>query len=290
MIHHQFEALGTHWSISIDADLVPEKLWRLLEAKTDVFDQQFSRFISTSQAAEFVNSQPGTYQISSEFSRLLYFAQNLKNIANGVFDPAVGSLLETAGYDTQYTLRPKASVNEWKLPSWSVDENELTIGGPILFDIGGYGKGYWIDELANEIRKAGYEFFIVDGGGDMFGTTKRDHRPWQVAIEWPGKPEFALGTVQLTNQALAVSDVFKRRWGEWHHIVNPVTGKPLERIVGCAVLAESAEVADGLTTALVFVDRKVRKRLKEEFKIEYVMVEESDQVEASDGWSGELFV
>lgn len=290
MIHHQFEALGTHWSISIDADSVPETLWKLLEAKTDVFDQQFSRFIPTSQAAEFVNSQPGTSHISSEFSRLLSFAQNLKKLTNGAFDPAVGSLLEEAGYDSQYTLLPKSTVDEWKIPSWSVDENELTIGGPILFDIGGYGKGYWIDELSKEIRKAGYQFFIVDGGGDMFGTTKQDGQSWQVAIEWPGKPEFALGTVQLTNQALAVSDVFKRRWGEWHHIVNPVTGKPLERIVGCAVVANTAEVADGLTTALVFVDQPIRKQLKKEFKIEYVMVEESDHVEASDGWSGELFV
>lgn len=290
MIHHQFEALGTHWSISIDGDVVSEALWELLEAKTEIFDQQFSRFIPTSQASQFTHSPSGKYRISEDFSTLLVFAQKLKTLTKGIFDPAVGSLLEEAGYDSQYSLRPKKSLKKWRLPIWNVEGHELTISGPTLFDIGGYGKGYWIDQLSNEIRNAGYEFFIVDGGGDMFGTTKKDGQPWQVAIEWPGKPEYAVGTVQLKNRALAVSDVYKRRWGEWHHIVNPVTKKPLEMIVGCAVVAATAEVADGLTTALVFVDQVTRNILKNEYQVEYLIVEESDHVQASDGWIGELFV
>lgn len=216
-----FEALGTAWSILIDApaselseagaDL--ETLRSELIALTDIFDHRFSRFKPDTEATAFRHADSGTYPISPEFTQLLARSDVLRQLTDGAFDPAVGGLLEAAGYDPQYQLKPDAnSLATWKLPNWSVNtkDHTLTIDGPVVFDIGGTGKGYWIDVLSQYLLEKGFTYHLVEGGGDMKATTKANGDGYTIALEWPGRPDMAIGVVTLKNQGLAASDVFKR--------------------------------------------------------------------------------
>ena len=85
-------------------------------------------------------------------------------------------------------------------------------------------------------------------------------------------------TVAVTDLALATSGSYERfvtiddrRYG---HIMNPATGHPAEGVLGVTVLAPSAQLADGLSTALFVAGaeagREILARL--ETSVEVIMV------------------
>ncbi len=288
-----FSGLGTAWSISIDAQddrhLVP--LQELILERTFQYEQQLSRFIASSEVSQFKNHRAGTYQVSPVLAELLQVSDQLRTETNGRFDPAMGGLLERAGYDAKYSLTPapEAELQAFKVPLWSIDGNRVTVDGPVVFDIGGVGKGYWIDQVAQIIKENEFPYFLVEGGGDMVATTKADGSAWQVAIEWPGRADTAIGVVALANQGLAVSDTFKRRWKKWHHLVDGKTLSPMTQLVGCAVVAPSAFVADQMTSLLSFSDPTDWSRLAKKYQSVYLVVSSDEKITKSQNWAGEIF-
>lgn len=294
-----FSALGTQWSILVDHEHFLESHKKAMLDAVAVFEHRFSRFLPESEVNQFREASAGTYVVSDEFASLLTAADRLRTLTGGVYDPAVGGLLEHAGYDKEYRMEPDEEVENYTLPQWSLSEKKITIGGPVVFDFGGIGKGYCIDLIAELLKKQGYTYFLVEGGGDMYGTTKRDGSAYRIALEWPGKPDTAFGVVELRNQGVAVSDSFKRRWPasakagrdekNWHHIIDPQSKKPIEQVVGCTALAQTAFAADCMTSALFLSSSEKYPGLSEQLQAEYVVFKQDGSVEVSQGWGGELF-
>jgi thiamine biosynthesis lipoprotein len=201
-------------------------------------------------------------------------------------------LLEYTGYGPQQNnkkITTDESVEEFILPKWSIAKNTLTLNGPAVFDFGGFGKGYCIDQVANILKRFGYKNFIIDAGGDIFATTKKEGAPWKVAIEYPGKPELALGTVLLKNQGIAVSDSFRRRWGKWNHLINPKEKETIERIIGGVAVADCALDADCMTSVLFFSTDNNYHSASEIYKAKYLLVQNDGFTAVSPNWEGELF-
>lgn len=282
-----FQALGTVWSVVVDGSSIPDDVQRTVVAYARDFESRFSRFLPSSEVNAFREVRAGTYPISPEFARLLQRAEQLRRLTDGVYDPVVGGILEEAGYGGQSGLRP-VSYGE-HVPQWSVSDDTLTVDGPVAFDLGGIGKGYCIDQVADVVRRAGFEYFLVDGGGDMYATTKADGRPWRAAIEYPGKPELAAGVVELSHQGLAVSDIFRRRFGAGHHLIDVKAQESVQGIVGCAAVAVDAWAADCMTSGLFFASSKRYLDLAQEFEAQYLVFYPDGETRVSPDWSGELF-
>lgn len=289
MIRRSFQAIGTHWQVLIDTPSVSESLWSSVLQLTASFEQKFSRFLPDSEVVRWRDAVKGEYPLSSELERLLLVAQRWRELTGGLFEPAVGGLLEQSGYDAHYRFTPTAEVQRWTLPVWSVRDGSLFISGPVVFDLGGFAKGTLIDILCEHFLHFGVRHFLVDGGGDMRGTSKQDGKPWNTAVEWPGKPGEALCTLPLRDMALAVSDIYQRRWGAWHHLIDPHQRVPANRVLGCSVLAQTAEVADALTTCLALVPSENRQKFAHEHGVEFVVLTEDTQLERSSGWPGTFF-
>jgi thiamine biosynthesis lipoprotein len=282
-----FQGLGTVWSVVIDASPLSDSLKSAIVGFARDFESRFSRFLPGSEVNAFRESAAGTYPISTEFARLLARAAELRILTGGVYDPAVGGVLESAGYGAQSGV-PLMQYGA-TLPVWSVVGRELTLDGPIAFDLGGIGKGYCIDRIADIIRSAGLTHFIVDGGGDMFGTTKADSRPWRAAIEYPGKSDTAAGVVDLVHQGLAVSDTFRRRFGKWHHLVDPKARQSVEATIGAAAVAPDAWAADCMTSGLFFASPERYTELARAFGATYLVFQADGQALVSPDWVGELY-
>lgn len=294
MKEHRFDALGTVFTILIDAETVSKEIWQTIEQMTNMFDQKFSRFIENNPINEVHFVQAGSHIISKELQHFLSFAAELKIATFGAFDPAVAGLLDKAGYSNQYTFLPEKDLDDWQVTQWELLGNTLNLSAPTIFDIGAYGKGYWIDEISRFLTKQGFLYHLVDGGGDMYGTEKRDHEPWNVAIEWPGKKEYAIGEVQLKNQGLAVSDIFKRSWhsknGEhWNHVINVSKKKPIHQFIGSAVIGKDAMTADGLSTACMLIEDAKRGLLANTYQVEYLLFTDSKKVHTSSHWPGKFY-
>lgn len=284
-----FSALGTRWSIVVDGEILRDDAKQAILEYIQSFDRQFSRFIDTSEANAFRDADAGEYIISEEFATLLSKADELRRLTDGVYDPAVGGLLERAGYDATYSMKPLPNTAEFILPKWKISRQTLTLDGSAVFDIGGMGKGYCIDTVAGILKKFGHTFFLVDGGGDMFGTTKANSSPWRIAIEYPGRADSAAGVVELENQGLAVSDSFRRRWGKWHHLVDPRSNRPIDRVIGAAAVAPSAWDADCTTSALYFAPTSRYPAISEIYRSSYLVFQDDGTTLVSSNWQGEIF-
>lgn len=290
MEEFSFEAIGTTWSIMTDGTPLKEKdRERLLDYIND-FDQKFSRFLPESEAVRFRDAQKGEYYISEELTQMLTVAETLRSVTNGAYDPAVGELLEYSGYNPEYSFSPDSEkIKEHQLPKWSLKDTTLSLTSGVVFDIGGIGKGFCIDLVAEFLTKLGYQHFLIDAGGDMYATEKQDGSAFQIALEWPGKPGIAFGTIALKNRGLAVSDSFRRRWHNWHHIIDPVTKTPVQKIIGCSAVAKNAFQADCMTSGLFLAPEENYSKLVEKFQSEFVAFFDTDEVRVSEGWPGQFF-
>lgn len=284
-----FSGIGTKWSIVLDSEVFKKDVREAVLDYVKVFEESFSRFLPNSETNAFRVSGAGDYKISKEFAVLLTKADQLRKLTDGVYDPAVGGLLEHAGYDAKYSMRPTDRTEEFVLPRWSISGETLTVDGPTPLDLGGIGKGYCIDQVSQIFKNFGHKHFLVDGGGDMYGTIKSDGAPWKVAIQYPGKPEMAAGTVNLTNQGVAVSDSFRRRWGKWHHLVNPKLKKSVELVVGAVAVAGNAWDSDCMTSALFFSTSDKYPDVSKFYNGSYLVFQNDGMVNVSANWKGELF-
>lgn len=285
-----FSGIGTKWSIVLDGEIFTEDVRENILEYVKTFEKRFSRFLPDSEVNAFRDVGPGEYQISKEFATLLAKADSLRVLTDGVYDPAVAGLLERAGYDAKYSMRPTTEAEKFVLPKWSISDDILILDGPTAFDLGGIGKGYCIDKVAGILKDFGYKYFIVDGGGDMYGTTKQGGLPWNIAIEYPGKPDMAAGTIDLEDQGLAVSDSFRRRWGKWHHLVNPKLKKSVESVVGAVAVAKNAWDADCMTSALFFSTAQNYPKISEFYNGSYLVFQDDGMANVSPNWKGELYL
>lgn len=284
-----FKALGTHWSIVVDGESFQESDKVAVRDHIAVFEERFSRFLSGSLVNQFRAVAAGEYEIDSELALLLQHSDRLRELTDGVFDPAAGELLERAGYDASYRLEPSENALSFELPHWSLHEKTLILDGPTAFDLGATGKGYCIDHVCDLLKEQGHNYFLVEAGGDMYGTTKQDGSPWRVAIQYPGKPDTAAGVVELSNKAVAVSDSFRRKWGKWHHIINPKERRSVEGIIGAVAVAKNPWHADSMTSLLFLGKSDKYEQYATEFEAQYLVFYEDDTTLVSTNWEGEMF-
>lgn len=292
MLVRSFEAFATPWTLLIDADNFPSELMYQILAETEQFEQQYSRFIADSEVFSFRNAKPGKYLVSKRLAEMLTAAKKIEELTWGRFNAAVGLLLEEAGYDSDYSFKqaPKDRQLSNKLPKWSVEDRSVILDGGLVFDIGGIGKGYWIDWVSNFLKDHGFEYHLVDGGGDMMATTKNNGDGWQIALEWPGREDFALGKAVLRNQGLAASDIFRRKWKQWHHLIDASKGEPTSSIVASVAIAENCFFADQTTSILSFTEVGKIPELQNKFECQYLALTSAQQLFVSNNWSNELFI
>lgn len=285
-----FESLGTHWSVDIDEEVLRDDTRAEVLSFLQNFERRFSRFLLDSEVNAWRQAVPGKYTISPDLKTLLARAEQLRTLTGGKYDPAVAGLLERVGYGVKLPNNSSETPEQFILPKWCLEGESVVIEGPLVFDLGGMGKGYAIDAVAQLLKEKGYRYFLVEGGGDMYGTTKHDGKPWQIAIEYPGQPDTALGSVELDHRGLAVSDRFRRRFGRWHHVVDPMTKQAVDLIDGCAALAPSAWDADSLTAGIFLGKRDNYASLAQAFQGEYLVTLPGGYLERSLHWPGTLFV
>ncbi|MEK7156411.1 MAG: FAD:protein FMN transferase [Patescibacteria group bacterium] len=285
-----FTGIGTEWCILADGEEIRAEVQSDILEYMRVFNERFSRFLEDSEACAFRAASAGEYQVSEELALLLSRADELRALTHGLYDPAVGGLLERAGYDAAYSMVPREDAADFVLPKWEIRGQVLQIDGPVVFDLGGMGKGYCIDRIAEMLASHGYAHYLVDGGGDMYGTSKRGGEPWRVALEYPGRADTAAGMVLLKNEGIAVSDTLRRRWGGWHHIVHPLSRAPIDSVLGVAAVARCAWDADCATSALFLSDIEEHAAVAKALGSRYLVFRTDGTTEVSADWVGELFV
>jgi thiamine biosynthesis lipoprotein len=119
--------------------------------------------------------------------------------------------------------------------------------------LNGIAQGYITDKVGETLRARGFSHVLVSMGEQLALGPKWDGAAWRVGIADPAAPEKAIAEVPLAGGALATSAGYGTsfdRAGRISHILDPRTGRPAETWASISVIAPSATLADGLSTAL----------------------------------------
>lgn len=283
-----FEAIGTHWSIDLYdplPDVDSKSLNHQLRQRVSVFDSAFSRFRNDSLVSRMATSS-GIYKLSEEGMMMLKLYRRLYELTDGRFTPLIGRTLEEAGYDALYTLK-EGTLNH--PPRWEdvlrLTDDFLEIKKPVLLDFGAIGKGLLIDQIAAFFKRIGCYVFCIDASGDIL-YRNTNGIPLRVGLEHPEHRDKVIGTTELLNESIAASAGNRRKWGNMHHLLDPVTLKPANTILASWIIADSAMLADALATAVFFCDPE---KLKNTFRFSYAIVYPDYSIRKSDDFPGELY-
>ena len=287
-----FEAIGTHWTIESFQALSATK-WRqllvLVEARIEAFDRSYSRFRDDSVVAE-MSRQAGTYKLPGDAQPMLNLYHDLYSITDGAMTPLIGSTIAAAGYDAAYDLSKRILPEDLPAPpKWEevieYDFPHLTLKRPVLLDFGAAGKGYLVDIIGALLQEHGVKDFCIDAGGDiLYRMSTSVMMP--IGLEHPGNPEQAIGVAQISNQSLCGSAGNRRAWGEYHHVIDAHSRTSPRHIKAVWVTAETALLADALTTALYFAPAKALAR---KYEFEFAAVMQDDSLVHSSGFPASFF-
>jgi thiamine biosynthesis lipoprotein len=278
-----FEAIGTHWLIDTPSQLPAELVARIHE-RIEAFDKTYSRFRKDSLVWE-ISQVAGTYTFPDDSAELFTFYEQLYRLTEGKVTPLIGSMLEKAGYDADYSF---ASVPQKKLPALSEvihrRGNTLEIKQPVTIDIGAAGKGYLVDMVCMLLDAAGIDEYVVNASGDLRHKGSQENR---VGLEDPFEHKNVIGVINVENKSLCASAINRRQWGEGqHHVFDPDLMKPTRKVIATWVLADSTMVADGIATALFFTDPTV---LRAAFEYDFVRIQADGSMDYSHAFEGSLF-
>jgi FAD:protein FMN transferase len=147
------------------------------------------------------------------------------------------------------------------------DENRTVsfLNDAIELDLGGFGKGYALGKVNDMLQRFGVGSAFLTMGESSVLTL--GHHPagdhWMVGIKNYRKPDEAIHTFHLRNASVSTSANFyvddAGNLVNHRHVINPLTGVPVEELVTASVASGSAVDAEVLSTAvLVMPDERIQ--------------------------------
>ena len=222
-------------------------------------EQVCSRFDTRSELFRLCRQPGRPVEVSHLLFEAVRFSLLVAQASGGLFDPTVGAAQARRGFDRNYVTGDQvtypapdeqASGASYRDLCLDPERRTITLRKPLLLDLGAVVKGMAIDLAARDLGR--FRSFSIDAGGDVRvkGHNERDE-PWRVGIEHP-RGGGVLLTLELSAGAVCTSGDYERRapTGDGaHHLLDPLSHRSASRAVSCTVVAESAMVADALSTA-----------------------------------------
>lgn len=249
------------------------------------FALRFTRFELASELSRFNASEGG--KVSLELFSLLQECARFYKLTGGVFDPSVLPDLEKIGYVVAKNIQTSGLEKAHQFSELKFDETAKTIRKPrgLLLDIGGIGKGYVVDRVADRLLKK-YTNGIVDAGGDMriFGSDREQNLGyWAIDVENPLDVSRTLATLALTDCAVATSGSNRKHWRKagqpYHHLIDPARGTSAASGMNqVTVIVPRAAEADVFAKTLFILGLERGQAFAEANKIPALFVTDDNQI------------
>jgi FAD:protein FMN transferase len=244
--------------------------------RVDILNAIFSDYLETSEISLLAKAPAKTWQkVSLDLLNMLKISQKAAQMSDNAFDITVGNIVKIwrkARKEKQ--LPPKKDI-EIALSKTGFRHIELdTLNAQIRIntegvrlDFGGIVKGYAAQEAVRILKEDGFQYALVDAGGDlaMSEKTQNTEGGWQIAVSVPNSENQLLPRfLSLKNQAVATSgdmyNFLEINGKRYSHIVNPKTGVGLTHQRNVTIIAPDGALADWLATACSVLS--VKKALK----------------------------
>lgn len=209
-------------------------------------------------------------EVSPTLAAMLGHARQLSLQSQGLFNPALGQLIALWGFhkDSFQPLQPEpARIQAWldKTPAMGdleISAQHIVSHNPaVQIDLGGYAKGYALDEGSQILQHHGVQNALINIGGNVMALGQHHGRPWRVGIQHPRQPG-ALAALDLpSGWAIGTSGDYQRYFIDhgvrYCHILDPRTGKPANQSQAVTVLIAPqahAGVLSDVASKPLFID------------------------------------
>lgn len=205
----------------------------------------------------------GPVLLDKETAELLHLAASVHQATHKKFDPTIGTIKHFWNFDSMQ-LPEIDKIEPWLV---AVGWHNLTLSNQTLrfhhpetrIDMGGIVKEYAVDRCASLLEAMGIKDGLVNLGGDLkvVGKNEEGKRPWRVGIADPRKHNQTAATILLKQGAVVTSGDYQRyfiRDGKrYHHILNPLTGFPMELAYSSVTVHGQTALGASQTATLILL-------------------------------------
>ncbi len=228
-------------------------------SELDRIEQELSRFIENSDISRINNlSKNQSTIVGSEVFECLQACQMIFQDTEGAFDISSGPLVKlwrekNKFNDSELKSRLNNALKYMGLEKLEINpvNHEVTlIVDNIHLDLGGYGKGYALDKMAEILHEWSIYVALLHGGRSsaLALAAPQEQEGWPISISDPGNPQ-----IEIKKHYLKFASVSGSGMQKDSHIINPYTGYPIKDRVAAWALTNSAAFSDALSTAFMIM-------------------------------------
>ncbi len=280
LVHTQSYVFGTLVDISIygESEAKAHQVTAQVLQNFQQLHHQLHAWKETSELSQLnqafaAGNQP--IKVAPELSKMLLQATQLSIQSDGLFNPALGHLINVWGFQRdEFT---PVQINDADIQKWVkakpvmsdiVIKNEMVYSNnpAVRLDLGGYAKGYALDQAAKILREQGVKNALVNIGGNIIALGAHGDKPWRVGIQHPriAKPMAMLEL--LDGWAVGTSGDYQRYFElngqRYCHILDPRSGYPSQGTQAVTVLippGENAGVMSDVASKPIFISAENAK-------------------------------
>jgi thiamine biosynthesis lipoprotein len=241
-------------------------------------------------------------KVSADTLAVLAAASQASEWTGGKFDITFGALADVWKFDhDQDNVVPSQQAIDARLPFVDYRLVEYDRGAGTAFirkagarvHLGGIGKGYAVDRAIALLRERGFSDFLVQSGGDMYAAGLNDRSPWRLGIADPRRKDEIFASLEVSNGTFSTSGDYERFFMKggvrYHHLLDPDSGRPASLARSVTIVADSAMLADVLSTGVFILGPEAGMALIEKLpQVEGVIVAATNQVTISSGLAGRV--
>ncbi len=200
-----------------------------------------------------INAAPDGVRIpiSPELADALRVAFSIAEETKGRFDPTLGPLVRL--WRRRSRTGADSKPESLALASAASGYHKLTLGQNYILktvpgmhiDLGGIGKGYMLDRMAEVLRRHGVSRYLLSSGSDFLaGDPPPGSCAWKITVDGTEVElvHAALSTSGAEYQSAAIDGVVES------HIIDSETGRGVPRKRSVTVKANTAAEADARAT------------------------------------------
>ncbi|MDR1137217.1 MAG: FAD:protein FMN transferase [Synergistaceae bacterium] len=255
-----------------------------------------------------INDMAGTapLKVDRDILSLLALAKEAHGETGGAINVALGPVLAIWHYRRERAASGDAvappSEDELRRAAvhTSIDDVEIDEENGTVFlrypdmrlDVGAIAKGYAAQKAADRVRDAGLVSGIINAGGNVviIGPPLDGRGAWNIGVQSPepGGASSLIDVLSLSGGSAVTSGNYQRYFVSdgkvYHHIIDPETLYPAERVKSVTIIHPDSATADILSTASFIMPSEDASALIERHGAEAIWVTDGGAVVTTPGY------
>ncbi|SFR63443.1 FAD:protein FMN transferase [Anaeromicropila populeti] len=225
------------------------------------YENKFSRTLESSELWNLNHSTLYQTTLSDDLESLLEKGMYYSQLSDGSFDITIGAVSQLWDFTAESPVLPEEKEIQAHLPfvnykTISIENHQLIKENTnTVIDLGAIAKGYIADKLKQFLLENGVKSGMINLGGNILCIgEKPDGEPFKIGIQKPFEDRNeTICAVEISDLSVVSSGIYERYFKAngvlYHHILNPLTGYPVENnLISVTIISKNSVDGDALST------------------------------------------